>query len=40
MNKQEYLSRLERALSGLPGEELQERLAFSVRASMTGWKKA
>lgn len=28
MNKQEYLSRLEQALSGLPREELQERLAF------------
>ena len=28
MKKQEFLSRLEQALSGLPGEELQERLAF------------
>ncbi len=28
MNKQEFLSRLEQALSGLPQEELQERLAF------------
>ena len=28
MNKQEYLSRLEQTLSGLPAEELQERLAF------------
>lgn len=28
MNKQEYLSRLEQTLSGLPREELQERLAF------------
>ena len=28
MNKQEFLSRLEQALSGLPAEELQERLAF------------
>ena len=28
MNKQEFLSRLGQALSGLPQEELQERLAF------------
>ena len=28
MNKQQFLSRLEQALSGLPREDLQERLAF------------
>ena len=28
MNKQEFLSRLEEALAGLPREELMERLAF------------
>ena len=28
MNKQQYLSRLEKALSGLPADDLRERLAF------------
>ena len=43
MNKQQYLSRLEKALSGLPADDLRERLAFygeSIAKSTTGWKKA
>ena len=28
MNKQEFLARLQKGLSGLPGEEIEEHLAF------------